>query len=40
MVRALDAEIHENWIQAMRQLNMDALGEQKNETMRRIETPA
>src|SRR5579859_6054545 len=31
LVRALAAEIHENWIEAMRYLNMDALAEQKKE---------
>ncbi len=40
LVRALAAEIHENWIEAMRYLNMDALAEQKKEDMRRIENAA
>jgi transposase-like protein len=40
LVRALAAEIHENWIEAMRYLNMDALAEQKKEQMRRIENAA
>jgi transposase-like protein len=40
LVRALAAEIHENWIEAMRYLNMDALAEQKKEQMRRIDAVA
>jgi putative transposase len=40
LVRALAAEIHENWIEAMRYLNMDALAEQKKEHMRRIDAAA
>jgi putative transposase len=40
LVRALAAEIHENWIEAMRYLNMDALAEQKKEQMRRIDNAA
>jgi putative transposase len=40
LVRALAAEIHENWIEAMRYLNMDALAEQKKEQMRRIDAAA
>ena len=40
LVRALAAEIHENWIEAMRYLNMDALAEQKKENMRRIDAAA
>jgi len=40
LVRALATEIHENWIEAMRYLNMDALAEQKKENMRRIDAAA
>jgi putative transposase len=40
LVRALAAEIHENWIEAMRYLDMDALAEQKKEQMRRIDAAA
>jgi len=40
LVRALAAEIHENWIEAMRYLNMDALTEQKKEQMRRLDNAA
>jgi putative transposase len=40
LVRALAAEIHENWIEAMRYLNMDALAEQKKEQMRRLNNAA
>lgn len=40
LVRALAAEIHENWIEAMRYLNMDALAEQKKEAMRRLDHAA
>ena len=40
LVRALAAEIHENWIEAMRYLNMDALAEQKKEKRRRIDAAA
>jgi putative transposase len=40
LVRALAAEIHENWIEAMRYLNMEHLAEQKKETMRRIDAAA
>ena len=40
LVRALAVEIHENWIEAMRYLNMDALAEQKKEAMRRLDHAA
>ena len=40
LVRALALEIHENWIEAMRYLNMDALAEQKKEQMRRLNNAA
>jgi putative transposase len=40
LVRALAAEIHENWIEAMRYLNMEHLAEQKKENMRRIDAAA
>ena len=40
LVRALALEIHENWIEAMRYLNMDALAEQKKEQMRRLDNAA
>lgn len=40
LVRTLAAEIHENWIEAMRYLDMDALAEQKKEQMRRIDAAA
>ena len=35
LVRALAAEMHENWIEAIRYLNMDFLKEHKKEQMRR-----
>lgn len=40
LVRALAAEIHENWIEATRYLNMDLLKELKKEKMRKIEQAA
>ena len=40
LVRALALESHENWIEAMRYLNMDALAEQKKEQMRRFDNAA
>jgi putative transposase len=40
LVRALAAEIHENWIEAMRYINMDLLKEHKKEQMRKIEQAA
>lgn len=40
LVRALAAEIHENWIEAIRYLNMELLKELKKEQMRKIEQAA
>jgi transposase-like protein len=40
LVRALAAEIHENWIEATRYLNMDLLKELKKEQMRKIDQAA
>lgn len=40
LVRALAAEMHENWIEATRYLNMEPLREQKKEVMRRVEQAA
>jgi putative transposase len=40
LVRALAAEIHENWIEAMRYLNMDLLKEHKKEQMRKVDQAA
>lgn len=37
LVRALAAEIHENWIEATRYLNLGILKELKKEQMRKIE---
>jgi putative transposase len=37
LVRALTVEMHENWIEATRYLNMDFLQELKKESLRRIE---
>ena len=36
LVRALAVEMHENWIEAMQYLNMEPLGEQKKEALRRM----
>jgi transposase-like protein len=36
LVRALAAEIHEDWIEAMQYLNMEPLKEQKKEALRRL----
>ena len=36
LVRALAAEIHETWIEAMRYLNMDLLREAKKNQMRQV----
>lgn len=36
LVRALAAEIHEDWIEAMQYLNMDPLREQKKEALRML----
>jgi putative transposase len=40
LVRALAAEIHENWIEATRYLNMELLKELRKEQMRKIEQAA
>jgi putative transposase len=40
LVRALAAEIHENWIEAMRYINMDLLKEHKKEQMRKVDQAA
>ena len=40
VVRALAAEIHENWIEATRYLNMELLKEHKKEQMRKIDQAA
>ena len=34
LIRALAVEIHENWIEAIRYLNMDFLEERKRELLR------
>lgn len=36
LIRALAVEMHENWIEATRYLNMESLAEQKKEALRRI----
>jgi putative transposase len=40
LIRALAAEIHENWMEAMRYLNREALPEQKKEQRRRVDHAA
>jgi len=40
LVRALTVEMHENWIEAIRYLNMDLLKEHKKEQLRQIEVAA
>lgn len=40
LVRALTVEMHENWIEAIRYLNMEFLEEHKKEQLRRIEAAA
>ena len=35
LVRALAVEMHENWLEAIRYLNMDHLKEHKKQMMRR-----
>lgn len=40
LVRALTVEMHENWIEAIRYLNMDLLKEHKKEQLRQIEAAA
>jgi len=36
LVRALAVEIHENWIEAMQDLNREPLREQKKEALRKL----
>jgi hypothetical protein len=36
LVRALTVEMHENWIEAIRYLNMDDLREHKKATLRAL----
>jgi transposase-like protein len=36
LIRALAAEMHEDWIEAMQYLNMEPLKEQKKETLRKL----
>ncbi len=40
LVRALAVEMHENWIEATRYLNMELLSEHKKEQLRRLEEAA
>jgi transposase-like protein len=40
LVRALAVEIHENWVEATRYLNMADLEEHKKEMMRKIDQAA
>lgn len=40
LVRALAVETHENWLEAMRYLNMEHLAEHKKEQMRQLEEAA
>ena len=40
LVRALAVELHENWIEATRYLNMDLLSERKKEELRNLEPAA
>ncbi|MCG6963437.1 MAG: IS256 family transposase, partial [Acidobacteria bacterium] len=40
LVRALTVEIHENWIEATRYINMDLLKEHKREALRKLESAA
>ncbi|MFQ5930553.1 MAG: IS256 family transposase [Acidobacteriota bacterium] len=37
LIRALTVEMHENWIEAIRYLNMEFLKERKKEALRRVE---
>ena len=39
LVRALAVETHENWLEAIRYLNMDHLNEHKKERLRRSPRP-
>ena len=36
LIRALAAEMHDNWIEAMQYLNMEPLAEQKKEALRQL----
>ncbi|HVN77169.1 MAG TPA: IS256 family transposase [Thermoanaerobaculaceae bacterium] len=40
LIRALAIEMHENWIEAIRYLNMDDLREHKKEALRRLDAAA
>jgi transposase-like protein len=40
LVRALVVEIHEDWVEATRYLNMQELGEHKKEQLRKLEQAA
>jgi len=40
LVRALAVEMHENWIEAIRYINMDDLREHKKEVLRRLDAAA
>ena len=40
LVRALAVETHENWLEAMRYLNMEHLAEHKKEAMRKLDQAA
>ena len=40
LIRALDAETHEGWLEEHRYLNLQLLREQKKEEMRRLEEAA
>ncbi|MDI9621721.1 MAG: transposase, partial [Acidobacteriota bacterium] len=40
LVRALAVEMHENWIEAIRYINMDDRREHKKEVLRRLDPTA
>ena len=40
LVRALTVEMHENWIEATRYINMDLLKEHKKEALRKLDSAA
>ena len=40
LVRALTVETHENWIEAIRYINMDLLREHKKEALRKLDEAA
>jgi transposase-like protein len=40
LVRALTVETHENWIEAIRYINMDLLREHKKEALRKLDPAA